>query len=143
MTQLALPRLFLVEDTSDDEAMSLRGISKSGVACDVTVGRDGAEALEILLGSGTAVPELIVLDFRLPKMNGLEVLRVLRKAERTRVVPIVILSGTNSSAELKECYLSGANSCVEKPSDTDLYIERVGLIVKYWLTVNQEPHRDA
>jgi two-component system response regulator len=132
-----LPELVLVEDSKDDELMSLRGLSKSGIPCHVTVRRTGAEALEHLLDSIDPPPSLILLDYRLPKFNGLEVLTRLRGNERTRLVPVVIFSGSNGGSELAECYRVGANSCVSKPSDPNEYVERLASIAQYWLAVNQ------
>jgi two-component system, response regulator len=136
MSNFAIPELVLIEDNLDDEAMSLRGIKKSGVACNVTVRRDGAEALDLLLGEESPPPALIVLDYKLPTRNGLEILTELRRHPRTRLTPVVIVSGTNSGAALTDCYHSGANSCVTKPDDPAEYVDRVSAIASYWLDVN-------
>lgn len=129
--------LVLVEDSEDDEMMSLRGISTSGIPCRVTVRRDGADAIEHLLGSTDPPPSLVLLDYKLPKFNGLEVLTRLRGNEKTRLVPIVIFSGSNQGSELADCYRVGANSCVAKPSDPREYVERLASVTQYWLTLNQ------
>lgn len=129
--------LFLVEDNSVDENLSLRAISGSGIRCNVEVARHGGEALARLIGSEGRAPDLIVLDFHLPGLNGLEILRELRKEERTRRIPIVILSDQGSSEQVRACLDEGARSCVQKPSDPQAYIEKVGLIVRYWLTVDR------
>lgn len=129
--------LLLVEDSLDDEALSLRAISRCGVPCEVLVLRHGGEALSLLLSPEGPVPDLIVLDFHLPGYNGLEILRELRKQERTRHVPIVMLSALDSNQEISECLSEGANSFVQKPMDGKKYVEHVGLIVRYWLTVDK------
>jgi CheY-like chemotaxis protein len=127
----------LVEDCESDEMMSLRGISKSGINCRVTVQRDGAEALEHLLNESLPAPRLIVLDYKLPRLTGLEILVQLRQSSKTELTPVVILSGTNRGQELDECYKVGANSCVTKPDDATEYMERVASITRYWLSINQ------
>lgn len=128
--------VILVEDSPDDEFLSVRAVRRSGVDCSVVVLRDGAEALAFLLNAPHGPPDLIVLDFNLPGLNGLEILRGLRGSEHTRRIPVVILSSTNEGSALSDCYQSGANSCVQKPVDPVLYQERVQMIVRYWLTIN-------
>jgi two-component system response regulator len=130
-------RLFLVEDSMEDEVLSLRAVQRCGVPCETVVVRHGGEALDLLLSSEGKVPNLIILDFHLPGLNGLEILRELRKNERTRFVPVVILSSLESPREVENCLLDGANSCVYKPVDPSAYVEFVGQIVRYWLTVNR------
>jgi len=132
--------LFLVEDNLDDERLSLRAISGSGIRCEVEVARDGVQALARLIGSAGLAPDLIVLDFHLPGLSGLEILRALRKEERTRRIPIVILSDLGSVEQSLACLDEGASSYVQKPSDPQTYIERVGLMVQYWLTVDRRPN---
>ena len=131
--------LFLVEDNMDDEALTKRAVTASGVPCKVEVVRDGGNALAQLISPTGPIPDLIVLDFHLPKYNGLEILRALRNQESTRQIPIVILSELESEENIANCLTEGANSCVRKPSDPSLYVEHVALIVKYWLTVNRRP----
>ena len=131
-----LPELVLVEDSPDDELLSLRAIARCGVMCKVTVRRDGAEALEHLLGAGCP-PALIVLDYQLPRYSGREILEKLRASERARFIPIVIFSGTNRGEALTDCYRAGANSCVVKPNDVKEYVSKLTSVAHYWLTVNQ------
>ena len=131
--------LFLVEDNFDDETLAMRAISNSGVHCDVEVFRHGGEALAHLIAEGAPKPDLIVLDFHLPGLNGLEILRGLRKEEATRRIPIVILSNLESNEEVEACLEEGATSCVQKPRDFQTYVDHVGLIVRYWLTVDRRP----
>jgi CheY-like chemotaxis protein len=138
MNQLR-PSLLLIEDSSDDEALSLRAIAACGVPCEVHVIRHGGEAMVLLLSPEGPTPDLIVLDFHLPGYDGLEILRELRKNERTRHVPVVMLSALESDEEIAGCLAEGANSCVQKPVDAALYEHRVNQIVRYWLTVNRRP----
>jgi len=134
--------LLLVEDSSDDEALSLRGINTCGVPCTVHVARHGKEALETLLSSDTPWPDLVVLDFHLPGINGLEILRELRKHDMTRRVPVVMLSSLASDDQVLDCLEEGANSFVEKPDDPRTYVDQVALIVRYWFTVDKRPEDD-
>jgi two-component system response regulator len=130
------PQLTLVEDNSYDEELTISGIHKSGVPCNITVRRDGQEALEFLLGA-SSLPSLILMDFKLPKLNGLEVLTQLKLVDRTRYIPVVIFSGSNVGSVIKDCYRIGANSCVTKPVDAAEYVGLVKSITYYWLGVNK------
>jgi two-component system, response regulator len=140
MNNSLLPELVLVEDNCDDEFLSRRAIANSGVACQVIVQRDGAEAVEHLL-SDRAPPALIVLDYDLPKLNGREILVRLRASELTRFIPVVIFSGI-AGQRLTDCYREGANSCVVKPVDVKEYMERIEWMTRYWLGVNLPHGRD-
>jgi two-component system response regulator len=131
--------LLLVEDSPDDAALSLRAVSQAGVPCDVRVIGHGGEALRLLLNPEGPIPSLIVLDFHLPGYSGLEILRALRSQERTRHVPIVMLSSLESDKEVMQCLEGGASSCVQKPMEFQSYVECVALLVKYWLTVDKRP----
>ena len=133
--------LFLVEDNFDDETLSLRAIAESGIPCDVEVFRHGGKALGRLAALGALKPKLIILDFHLPGLNGLEILRALRDNETTRHIPVVILSDLGSSGEMADCLEQGAVSCVQKPGDPKVYKDHVALIVRYWLTVDSRPQR--
>lgn len=137
MINLSKPaEVLLVEDNADDELLALRAISKAGIACNVTVRRDGAQAIDRLLGE-TSPPHLVILDYNLPRFNGLEVLKCLRGHSKTTHVPVVMFSGTNNGDDLVECYLHGANSCVAKPNDPKAYVECLSWITHYWLQLNQ------
>lgn len=131
--------LLLVEDNADDEVLSLRAISNCGVPCEVSVIRHGGDAVSILLAQDGPIPDLIVLDFHLPGFNGLEILREIRSHNRTRHIPVVMLSALESSQEISDCLEQGANSCVRKPNDPQTYAEHVAIIVKYWLTIDKRP----
>lgn len=138
--------ILLVEDNPDDEALTLRAFKKSNVLNDVVVARDGVEALDYLFGEGkyegrdTSVqPELVLLDLKLPKIDGLEVLRRLRADPRTELLPIVILTSSSEEQDMIQGYSLGANSYVRKPVDFVQFYEAVRQLGVYWLVINESP----
>lgn len=138
--------ILLVEDNPDDELLTLRAFHKSNVLNKVVVVRDGAEALDYLFGSGAhagrdanEVPQVILLDLRLPKMDGLEVLGRLRADERTKLLPVVILTSSDEEKDIVESYRLGANSYIRKPVDFGQFTEAVRHLGLYWLLLNQGP----
>jgi two-component system response regulator len=131
----------LVEDNADDEALTLRALKKHGIANDIVVLRDGVEALEFLLAADKALPNLVLLDLNLPRVNGLEVLQRLRSELRTQLLPVVILTSSNEERDLVEGYRLGANSYVRKPVDFVQFSEAVHQLGLYWLVLNQTPPR--
>ncbi len=131
--------VLLVEDNEDDEDLTLRAIENCGVPCTVDVIRHGGEVVGRILGPNGSMPELVILDYHLPGLNGVEVLRELRRSPLTKRLPIVVLSGLGSDRELTECLEEGANSCVQKPMDEKRYLDHVGQLVRYWLTVDRRP----
>lgn len=131
----------LVEDNPDDEALTLRALKKHGIANDIVVLRDGVEALEFLLAADQPLPQLVLLDLNLPRINGLEVLQRLRSEPRTQLLPIVILTSSNEERDLMEGYRLGANSYVRKPVDFLQFSEAVYQLGLYWLVLNQTPAR--
>lgn len=137
--------ILLVEDNADDELLTLRSLSKSKVVNEVFVARDGVEALEFLFGTGDdydgpgMLPEVILLDLKLPKIDGLEVLRRIRAHERTRLVPVVVLTSSDEEPDLVESYRLGANSYVRKPVDFISFAEAIRHLELYWLVLNQGP----
>jgi len=137
--------IFLVEDNPDDEALTLRALKKNNIGNQVVVARDGAEALDFLLGRGqyegrdlNIMPQLILLDLKLPKVDGLEVLRQLRANERTSLLPVVILTSSNEEHDLLKGYGLGANSYVRKPVDFNQFTEAVRQLGLYWLVLNEQ-----
>jgi len=137
--------IFLVEDNPDDEALTLRALKKNNIGNQVVVARDGAEALDFLLGRGqyegrdlNIMPQLILLDLKLPKVDGLEVLRQLRANERTSLLPVVILTSSNEEHDLLKGYSLGANSYVRKPVDFNQFTEAVRQLGLYWLVLNEQ-----
>jgi two-component system response regulator len=133
--------ILLVEDNRDDELLTLRALQKNNLGNEVVVARDGAEALELLLGGDSArlVPQLVLLDLKLPKVGGLEVLKRLRADPRTRLLPVVILTSSKEERDLIEGYLMGANSYVRKPVDFTEFVDAARQLGLYWLLVNQPP----
>jgi two-component system response regulator len=137
--------ILLVEDNPSDEALTLRAFAKNNIRNDVVVVRDGAEALDYLLGCRNdpadlrAMPQLVLLDLNLPKVDGLEVLRRIRADERTRLLPVVILTSSGEERDIVEGYGLGANSFVRKPVDFVQFTEAVRQMGLYWLIVNEPP----
>lgn len=130
--------ILLVEDNPDDEALTLRAFRKSHIRNEVIVARDGAQALELLLVQGMA-PQVVLLDLKLPKIDGLEVLRRLRADSRTQLLPVVILTSSKQEQDMVQGYRLGANSYVRKPVDFDKFLEAVNQLGLYWLVMNETP----
>lgn len=140
--------ILLVEDNPDDEVLTLRAFKKNNVANEIIVARDGQEALDFLFAEhgyaerdANLVPILILLDLKLPKIAGLEVLRQIRAREETRRIPVVVLTTSDEDQDLVSSYDLGANSFVRKPVDFNEFLESVKLISLYWVMVNQPPRR--
>jgi CheY-like chemotaxis protein len=140
------PLILLVEDNANDEELTLRALTKSNIANAVAVVRDGAEALDFLFARGayatrdsSDLPQVVLLDLNLPKIGGLDVLRQIRADERTKLLPVVILTSSQEDRDLVGGYLSGANSYVVKPVDFIQFAEAVRQLGMYWLVLNQRP----
>jgi two-component system response regulator len=140
--------ILLVEDNPDDEALTLRAFRKHNVANEVVVARDGAEALDYLFASGAHegrdvadLPQVVLLDLKLPKIDGLEVLRRIRADPRTQLLPVVILTSSKEERDLIEGYRYGANSYVRKPVNFDEFVEAARQLGLYWLLHNEPPPR--
>jgi CheY-like chemotaxis protein len=132
--------ILLVEDNPDDEALMLRAFRRSKLANRIDVARDGAEALAYLAGpAARPMPTLVILDLKLPKVDGLEVLRRLRAEERTRLLPVVVLTSSREEQDLVESYRLGANSYVRKPVDFVQFADAIQTLGLYWLVVNEPP----
>jgi two-component system, response regulator len=138
--------ILLVEDNPDDEALTLRALREHNVTNRIIVVRDGAEALDYLFGTGShagrdlsVMPEVILLDLKLPKVDGLEVLRRLREDARTKLIPVVILTSSNEEQDRIKSYSLGANSYVRKPVDFSQFVEAVRQLKLYWLLLNEPP----
>jgi len=138
--------ILLVEDNPDDAALTLRAFRKSNVLDQVVLARDGVEALDYLFATGShagrdprAIPQLMLLDLKLPRMDGLEVLRRMRADERTRLVPVVILTSSREQQDMIDGYGLGANSYVQKPVDFARFVQAVEQIKLYWLMLNESP----
>jgi two-component system, response regulator len=140
------PAILLIEDSSSDEELTLRALRKAKVANDVVVVRDGAEALDYLFTKGaysgrtTGLPHVVLLDLNLPKIGGLDVLRAIRADERTKLLPVVILTSSREERDLTAGYVSGANSYLVKPVDFAQFSDSVQQLGLYWVVLNQQPH---
>jgi two-component system, response regulator len=138
--------ILLVEDNQDDEELALLAFQKGRVANEIIVARDGVEALDYLFGTGpragrdaSDLPQLMILDLKLPKIDGLEVLRRVRADPRTRRLPVVILTSSKEEEDLIQAYDLGVNSYVRKPVAFDQFVEAVGQLQVYWLVLNEPP----
>ncbi len=138
--------ILLVEDNADDEALTLRALTRNNISNEVVVARDGEEALDWMFGTGKYAsrrpaerPALVLLDLKLPKVDGLEVLRRLREHPETRLVPVVILTSSREEHDRLHGYQNGANSYVRKPIDFAHFVEAVRQLGLYWLVLNEPP----
>lgn len=138
--------ILLVEDNADDEELTRLAFAESNVVNELVVARDGQEALDYLFANGKYSdrdackrPQLVLLDLKLPKVDGLEVLRRIRADERTRFLPVVILTSSKEEGDLVASYSLGANSYIQKPVDFSQFIKAVGQLGLYWLVLNEVP----
>jgi two-component system response regulator len=137
--------ILLVEDNPDDVALTLRALMKNNISNKIVVACDGVEALDHLFGTGAyagqdiVLPQLILLDLKLPKLDGFEVLKKLRAASRTRFLPVVILTSSKEQQDIADGYGLGANSYIRKPVDFQQFVEAVRQLGVYWLILNEKP----
>jgi two-component system, response regulator len=129
--------ILLVEDNADDEALTIRALKKNNIRNEVVVARDGAEALDYLSRAEVALPGLILLDLKLPKVDGLEVLHRIRADERTQIIPVVVLTSSRLQDDVLTSYRRGANGYVRKPVNFADFAEAVQSIGKFWLLLNE------
>ena len=132
--------ILLVEDNPDDEMLTLRALRKNNIVNNVTVARDGAEALEHLFpddSSDVTPPGLILLDLKLPKVDGLEVLRKIRADERTEIIPVVVLTSSKLDEDVIASYRNGANGYVRKPVKFSEFVEAISTLGLFWLLLNE------
>lgn len=136
--------ILLVEDNRDDEELTLRALKKNNIANEVVVARTGEEALDFLFGTGpnagrdvTILPQVMLLDLNLPRITGLDVLRSVRADERTRFLPVVVLTSSKEDEDIINSYSLGANSYVRKPVDFTLFSEAVRTLGLFWLLLNE------
>jgi two-component system, response regulator len=142
--------ILLVEDNPDDEALTIRALRKNKIVNEIVVARDGVQALDYLFGQGAhagrdthEIPQVVLLDLKLPKLDGLSVLRRLRADERTRLLPVVILTSSNEEQDRIDGYGLGANSYVRKPVDFDHFVAAAAQLGLYWLVLNEPVPRRA
>ncbi len=137
--------ILLVEDNSDDEALTLRAFKKNNILNEVIVARDGAEALDYLFRKGKYArrekknPELVLLDLKLPKIDGLEVLKAIRENENTKYLPVIILTSSKEEKDILKSYELYANSYIRKPVDFIQFSEAIRQLGVYWLVLNETP----
>lgn len=141
--------ILLVEDNASDEALTLRALKKSNIANRVIVVRDGAEALDFLFIKGShaerdrsLTPQVVLLDLQLPKIGGLDVLREMREDDRTKTLPVVVLTSSAEQQDIVRSYRLGANSFIQKPVDFTQFVESVKQLGLYWLVLNRLPPTD-
>lgn len=145
---MAQKYILLVEDNPDDEALTLRALSKNKLANGVVVARDGAEAVEFLFATGAHagrdagdLPQIVLLDLKLPKLDGFDVLRRIRSDERTKLLPVVILTSSKEERDIVQGYRDGCNSYVRKPVNFDEFVEAARQLGMYWMLLNEVPPR--
>ncbi len=138
--------ILLVEDNPDDEALTLRALKKNNIKNDLVIARDGAEALDYLFATGAyagrdtaEMPQVVLLDLNLPKIDGLEVLRRIRADTRTKRLPVVVLTSSKEEQDIVTSYDIGANSYVRKPVDFNQFAEGIRQLGLYWLVLNEAP----
>jgi len=138
--------ILLVEDNPDDVELTIRALKKNNIANEVVITRDGEEALEYLTATGkyadrqqADLPQVVLLDLKLPKVGGIEVLRALRADPRTRLLPVVVLTSSTEEPDIITSYQLGANSYIRKPVDFNQFLEAVRQLGLYWLVLNQAP----
>jgi two-component system response regulator len=128
-----------VEDNNEDLELTLRALKQHRLANRIHVARDGAEALDFLKKPGSQLPKVVLLDLKLPKISGLEVLQAIRADERTRALPVVVLTSSREEPDVRRCYDLGVNSYIVKPVDFDAFVKAVAEVGLYWLLLNQPP----
>lgn len=139
--------ILLVEDNPDDEALTLRAFRKNNIKNEIVVARDGVEALDYLFATGEhagreeGAPQVILLDLKLPRIDGLEVLRRVRSDDRTKLIPVVILTSSKEEQDLVDGYSLGCNSYVRKPVNFDEFMEAARQLGMYWLLLNEASPR--
>lgn len=138
--------ILLIEDNADDEEMALYALRKQHIADQIIVARDGKEALDYLFARGkyaerdnSILPHLILLDIKLPRVNGIEVLRRIRNSQMTRFVPVVMLTTSDEDQDRRQCYELNANSFIRKPVNFDSFVELIRNVGLYWLEINEAP----
>ena len=140
--------ILLVEDNPDDEELTLRALRHGKIVNEIVIARDGREALDFLLGTGghagrdlSRMPAVVLLDLKLPKLNGLDVLQKMRADQRTALIPVVVLTSSSEEEDMLKSYRSGANSYVRKPVEFGAFAGAVSQLGVYWMLLNESPRR--
>lgn len=136
--------ILLIEDNVDDERLTLRALRRNNIMNEVVVACDGQEAIDYLFGSGSyagrdmnVMPAVVMLDLKLPRLSGLEVLKRIRQNPETMRLPVVVLTSSDDEVQIEQAYLSGANSFIQKPTDPGEFSEMVLQLAMYWLLLNR------
>lgn len=145
MNKYQTVEILLVEDSAHDAEMTMRVLKRRGIVNEIAWVKDGVEAVEYLFCEGEYVdrdngmPKLVLLDMKMPRMDGLQVLRKLKSAEKTRHIPVIMLTSSQEESDLMNSYLSGVNSYIVKPVDFEQFDETIAQVGMYWAVVNQTP----
>jgi two-component system response regulator len=138
--------ILLIEDNMDDAELTIRALKKNNLANNLIHLKDGAEALDFIFGEGKYAerfmeftPKMILIDLKMPKVNGIQVLQRLKSDERTKTIPVIILTSSNQDPDINECYRLGVNSYVVKPVQFEKFIKAVSDLGLYWMLLNQSP----
>jgi two-component system response regulator len=141
--------IMLVEDNPDDELLTLLAFKENSIDHDVVIARDGAEAIDFLFGEGKyqgrdifALPQVVLLDLKLPKIDGLEVLKKIRSGDHTKLLPVVVLTSSKEETDIVKSYELGANSYIQKPVDYEQFSKAIKQLGLYWLLLNELPGRN-
>lgn len=140
-------QILLVEDNIDDATLTIRALQKHNLANGLVHLKDGAEALDYIFGKGKDdvprnTPRVILLDLKMPKVNGMEVLTKVKSDERTKIIPVVILTSSAEDPDIAKCYLLGANSYIVKPVEFDIFSRTVADMSMYWVSLNESPYQN-
>ena len=140
--------ILLIEDNGDDELLTIRALKKNNISNEIVVMRDGQQAMEYFFGGGVdgvkledELPQVVLLDLKLPKIDGLEILEAIRNNKKTQLLPVVILTSSSEDEDIVKGYKLGANSFIRKPVNFNDFVEAVGRLGMYWVLLNENPNR--
>ncbi len=138
--------VLLIEDNTDDERLTLRALRRNNIMNEIVVAYDGQEGVDYLFGQGAStgrdlavMPDVVIVDLKLPKLSGIEVIKAIRANEQTRAIPVIVLTSSDDQAMIEECYREGANSYIKKPDDPEEYSDMILQVGMYWLLLNKGP----
>jgi DNA-binding response OmpR family regulator len=133
------PRILIVDDSANDVELTVRALAENDVGCHIQIAKDGEEAILLLESDFKKLPALVLLDLKLPKKNGFEVLKEIRSCERLRMLPVVILSSSREERDIGQSYDLGANAYVVKPVSFNVFVQNIKLLSGFWTKVNEPP----